>query len=143
MDRNMSDNNIDTPLVVTSGHFLYLHAGHTRLLEYCKSLGTTVVALNGSYWHSRKYGENAVPVQDRRYTLEACQYVDHVIVFDEQTPAELIIALQPDYFIKGPDYKNTVLPEQYACDLVGCRTVIYNGSKGRSDSTSGLLLFTE
>jgi bifunctional ADP-heptose synthase (sugar kinase/adenylyltransferase) len=130
--------NISAPLVLTSGHFIYFHSGHARLLEHGSKLGRVVVALNGDYWHSAKYGANAVPVANRKYLVESCKYVDHVIVFDEQTPAELIMAIKPQYFIKGPEYKNTVLPEQYACDSVNCKIVFTEGIK--ENNSSDLLL---
>ena len=64
---------------------------------------------------------------DRKSILEACRYVDEVVIFDEETPIELIRSLKPDLIIKGGDYE--------ASDVVGsgiAKVEIFNFIKGYS-----------
>jgi len=93
-------------LVFTNGCFDVLHRGHFELLRYCKSLGKVVVGLNSDDSVRRLKG-NSRPinsVDDRRFALESCKYVDLVIVFEEDTPYRLIKNIQPDVIVKGGDY---------------------------------------
>ena len=104
------------------------------MLKYCKSLGTVVVGLNsdvgvrGLKGDTRPYNNEA----DRKLVLEACRFVDEVIIFDEQTPWELIKRVKPDIVVKGGDYKKE--------DVVGndlAEVKIFNFVDGYS--TTGIL----
>ena len=117
-------------LVFTNGCFDILHRGHLALLEYCKGIGCTVfVGLNSDESVRRLKGPLR-PIncqEDRKYFLESLRYVDKVIVFDEDTPYNLIKKLKPDIIVKGGDY----LPE----DVVGsdiCEVKIFNYVEGYS-----------
>jgi rfaE bifunctional protein nucleotidyltransferase chain/domain len=95
-------------VIFTNGCFDILHRGHFELLRYCKSLGTTViVGLNSDKSVKNLKGENRPfnNQKDRKFALEACRYVDHVMIFDEITPYNLINQLKPDIIVKGGDYK--------------------------------------
>ena len=116
-------------VVFTNGCFDVLHRGHFELLKYCKSLGTVVVGLNGDQSVRRLKGK-ARPLfsqDDRAFMLKSCKYVDEVIVFDEDTPYNLIKQVKPDIIVKGGDYKEE--------DVVGCdlaRVNIFNFVEGYS-----------
>lgn len=125
--------------VLVVGHFRVVHAGHVQLFKYSSQFGSVTVAINGQYWHENKYKEFALSVEHRREVLEAIRYIDRVIVFEEETPAQLIQLTKPNYYVKGPDYANKRLPEQWACDEAGTQVVFFNGSKTQLTSSSGLL----
>ena len=121
-------------VIFTNGCFDILHRGHVELLKYCKSLGTVVVGLNsdvgvrGLKGDTRPYNIET----DRKLVLEACRFVDEVIIFDEQTPWELIKRVKPDIVVKGGDYRKE--------DVVGndlAEVKIFNFVDGYS--TTGIL----
>jgi D-beta-D-heptose 7-phosphate kinase/D-beta-D-heptose 1-phosphate adenosyltransferase len=91
----------------TNGCFDILHPGHLRVLEEAKArCGRLVVGLNSDASVRRLKGANR-PVNDeesRARVLSGLSAVDAVVVFDEDTPEELIRALQPDLLVKGGDY---------------------------------------
>lgn len=93
--------------VFTNGCFDILHRGHVELLAYCKSLGRVTVGLNSDDSVKRLKGLSR-PMNnenDRKRILEAIRYVDEVVIFEEDTPYELILRLTPDFIVKGGDYK--------------------------------------
>jgi len=94
-------------VVFTNGCFDILHRGHIELLKYCKALGDVVVGLNSDK-SIKKLKGNHRPFffeEDRKFALQACRYVDRVIIFDEETPYSLIKKIKPDIIVKGGDYK--------------------------------------
>lgn len=95
-------------VVFTNGCFDVLHRGHVELLKYSKSLGTVVVGLNSDQSVKNLKGENRpfFSEEDRKFMLESCKYVDEVIIFNEQTPYNLIKRINPDIIVKGGDYKS-------------------------------------
>jgi rfaE bifunctional protein nucleotidyltransferase chain/domain len=93
-------------LVFTNGCFDVLHVGHVKLLEYCSTLGDVVVGLNSDASVKRLKGANR-PVNDqdsRKTVLESLRFVSQVLIFDEDTPYNLISVLKPDWIVKGGDY---------------------------------------
>ena len=93
--------------VFTNGCFDVLHRGHIELLQFCKSMGTVVVGLNSDESVKRLMGDSR-PVNnqvDRKYLLESCKFVDTVLLFEEDTPYNLIKSIRPDIIVKGGDYK--------------------------------------
>ncbi len=95
-------------VVFTNGCFDVLHRGHVELLKYSKSLGTVVVGLNSDQSVKNLKGENRpfFSEEDRKFMLESCKYVDEVIIFNEETPYNLIKRINPDIIVKGGDYKS-------------------------------------
>ncbi|RRA49672.1 bifunctional D-glycero-beta-D-manno-heptose-7-phosphate kinase/D-glycero-beta-D-manno-heptose 1-phosphate adenylyltransferase HldE [Acidipila sp. EB88] len=94
-------------VVFTNGCFDLLHVGHITLMEDARRQGDRlVVAINSDRSVSELKGPTRPVVQerDRGRVLAALAAVDAVIVFDEPTPLELIIALKPDVIVKGGDY---------------------------------------
>ena len=95
------------PVVFTNGVFDVLHRGHVALLVAARAEGDAlVVGLNSdASVHRIKGPERPLNRErDRAYVLGALSCVDAVVLFDEDTPARLIAALQPDVLVKGADY---------------------------------------
>lgn len=94
-------------VVFTNGCFDILHLGHVDYLERARAMGNRlVVGLNTDDSVSRFKGSNR-PIQDqdsRARILASLQFVDLVVLFDEDTPLELISELIPDILVKGSDY---------------------------------------
>ena len=93
--------------VFTNGCFDILHIGHVRCLEYAKQQGDyLIVGLNSDQSVKRLKG-NTRPINkenSRKEVLEAIKHVDEVIIFDEDTPYELMLSVKPDIIVKGGDY---------------------------------------
>ena len=109
-------------VVFTNGVFDILHVGHVDTLTRAKSFGDIlVVGLNSDASVRRLKGKNR-PInnqRDRGTVLLALEAVDLVCVFEEDTPLELIQALQPDVLVKGAEYKTS--------DIVGAEDVLLHG----------------
>jgi rfaE bifunctional protein nucleotidyltransferase chain/domain len=94
-------------VVFTNGVFDLLHPGHVRYLAVARSLGDAlIVGLNGDASVRRNKGpaRPITPQSERAELLLALSSVDAVVVFDEDTPASIIEALQPDILVKGADW---------------------------------------
>ena len=114
-------------IVFTNGCFDIVHAGHVRCLEEARRQGDfLVVGLNGdrSVRGLKGSGRPVVPEHYRAQLLAAMEYVDAVVIFDEETPFKLIELLRPQVIVKGGDYQ----PDQVVgADLVraaGGRVVV-------------------
>jgi rfaE bifunctional protein nucleotidyltransferase chain/domain len=94
-------------IVFTNGCFDILHAGHADYLNRAKSLGDIlVVGINSDASVRRIKGEKRpiLPQQMRAYLLDNLKPVDYVVIFEEDTPLELIKAIKPDVLVKGADW---------------------------------------
>lgn len=92
--------------IFTNGCFDILHVGHIELLNFCASLGDVIVGLNSDLSVTRLKGKDR-PInteQDRKRILLNLRSVSEVVIFDEDTPLELIKYLRPDVIVKGGDY---------------------------------------
>jgi D-beta-D-heptose 7-phosphate kinase/D-beta-D-heptose 1-phosphate adenosyltransferase len=95
-------------IIFTNGCFDILHAGHVRYLETAKSYGDILIlGLNSDRSVTALKGEGRpINIQmDRAYILAALEAVDYVVVFDEDTPYDLIKAVKPHVLVKGGDYE--------------------------------------
>ncbi len=96
------------PVVFTNGVFDLLHAGHVALLETARAEGIClIVGVNTDASARRLNKGTGRPVtgeQDRARVLAALEAVDCVVLFDEDTPLELVRLLRPDVLVKGGDY---------------------------------------
>ena len=114
----------DKKVVFTNGCFDILHAGHIDLLQKAKELGDIlVVGLNSDESIKRIKGDKR-PINKLDYRikmLSSIQCVDYIIVFDEETPLDLIEAIKPDVLVKGGDYQID--------DIVGAEIVQSNGGR--------------
>jgi rfaE bifunctional protein nucleotidyltransferase chain/domain len=98
----------DYKIVFTNGCFDILHRGHVEYLSKAASHGDVmIVGLNSDSSVRRIKGESR-PLQDqesRALVLASLQFVSIVVLFDEDTPYNLIKQVQPDVLVKGADYK--------------------------------------
>ena len=94
-------------IVFTNGCFDLIHIGHVRYLREAKSLGDVlVIGLNSDRSVSSiKPGRPVNPQDHRAEVLASLEMVDYVVLFDEETPHELIKLIQPDILVKGGDWK--------------------------------------
>lgn len=111
-------------VIFTNGCFDILHRMHVELFQFCKSQGDKViVGLNSdsSVKNLKGEGRPIFTQDDRKFMLESLDCVDEVIIFDEDTPFELIKKIKPDYIVKGGDYK----PEEVAGNTIS-KVIIFN-----------------
>lgn len=114
-------------IVFTNGVFDILHAGHVQFLRQAKALGDVlIVGVNSDSSARRLKGANR-PItneRDRIALVAALDMVDHVVLFTEDTPTELIRTLRPHIHVKGGDYAHEALPEAEAVQAGGGHVVI-------------------
>lgn len=114
-------------VVFTNGCFDLLHYGHIYYLAEAANLGNRlVVGLNADASIQRLKGEHR-PIKEqwsREHLLASLAFVDLVVVFEQDTPLELISLLLPDVLVKGGDWQ----PK----DIVGSDIVLENGGKVQS-----------
>ncbi len=124
-------------IVFTNGCFDVLHAGHVRYLEFARREGDVlVVGLNSDASVRRLKGEGR-PVnrqEDRAEVLAGLGAVSFVVVFDEDTPADLIRAVQPDVLVKGEDWKDKGVVGRDVVEARGGRVVLAPLLEGRSST---------
>jgi D-beta-D-heptose 7-phosphate kinase/D-beta-D-heptose 1-phosphate adenosyltransferase len=95
-------------VVFTNGCFDLLHIGHIRYLQHAKRCGDVlIVGVNSDTSVRALKGERRpiVPAGIRAEVLASLQCVDYVVVFEEETPLEVIKELSPHVLVKGGDYK--------------------------------------
>ncbi len=111
-------------VVFTNGVFDLLHIGHITYMAKAAELGDKlIIGLNSDSSVKRIKGESR-PVNDqsnRAAILAALFFVDAIVVFDEDTPLNLITALMPDILVKGADYSID--------NIVGAKEVMANGGE--------------
>lgn len=102
----------DEKIVLVNGVFDILHAGHISLLRYAKSIGSIlVVAVNSDSSTRRLKGPGKPYNVNREMIVDSIVYVDYTIVFNEDTPSDIIEILEPDVIVKGEEYRGKSIPE--------------------------------
>jgi len=94
-------------IVFTNGCFDLLHVGHVKYLQKARALGDLLVlGLNSDASIRRLKGEKRplIGEEERAHILAALDCIDYLVIFDEDTPYELITQLRPDILVKGGDY---------------------------------------
>jgi D-beta-D-heptose 7-phosphate kinase/D-beta-D-heptose 1-phosphate adenosyltransferase len=95
-------------VVLTNGCFDLLHVGHVTYLEQAATLGDVLVVAVNSDASVRRLSKGPdrpiVPQADRAAMLAALSCVDHVLIFEEDTPHRLLEAIRPDVLVKGGTY---------------------------------------
>lgn len=111
------------PLVFTNGCFDVLHRGHVTYLAQARALGASLIVGVNSDASVRRLGKGddrpVNPEADRMAVLAALEAVSLIVLFDEDTPLQLILACKPDVLVKGGDWA----PE----NIVGSREVLGRG----------------
>ncbi|MEZ4885410.1 MAG: D-glycero-beta-D-manno-heptose 1-phosphate adenylyltransferase [Chitinophagales bacterium] len=99
---------LERKIVFTNGCFDLIHKGHIHTLVSAKALGSLLIlGLNSDASVKRLKGESR-PIQseaDRALILASMVFVDAVVIFEEDTPSQLIQLIQPDVLVKGGDYQ--------------------------------------
>jgi rfaE bifunctional protein nucleotidyltransferase chain/domain len=124
-----------TPIILTTGTFNIVHAGHIELFEYCKKLeGKLIVGINSDPYLIKKYGSKYITLEKRLKVLKQIKLIDEIIVFEEETPIKLILNLKPNIYVKGPDYNKELLIEKDALEKVKAKILIAGDKKIMSTS---------
>jgi D-beta-D-heptose 7-phosphate kinase/D-beta-D-heptose 1-phosphate adenosyltransferase len=109
-------------ITFTNGCFDILHSAHIKLLQFAKSCGDIlVVGLNSDESIKRLKGESRpINLIDERSTiLSLLDFIDYIIVFNDDTPLNIIKTLEPNIIIKGSDYsKENVVGKEYVDEIV-------------------------
>jgi rfaE bifunctional protein nucleotidyltransferase chain/domain len=124
-------------VVFTNGVFDLLHPGHVDVLTAARAEGDAlVVGVNSDASTTRLKGpERPIrPEADRAFVLAALEPVDVVVLFEEDTPLELIRELKPDVIVKGGDYTPDMVAGAAEVQGWGGRVVIVPLTAGHSTS---------
>jgi rfaE bifunctional protein nucleotidyltransferase chain/domain len=122
-------------VVFTNGCFDLLHPGHVALLEQARAEGDVlVVGLNSdaSVARLKGAGRPVVPQDERAEALLALEPVTRVVVYEEDTPREIIAALLPDVLVKGADWAADRIVGREEVEGAGGRVVRAELVPGRS-----------
>jgi len=124
-------------VVFTNGVFDLLHVGHLRYLQQARALGDAlIVGVNSdrSVRTNKGQGRPITPEAERAEILSALACVDGVVVFDEDTPHDIITALQPDVLVKGADWAADAIVGRDVVEARGGRVVRVPIEAGHSTS---------
>ncbi len=125
-------------IVFTNGCFDMLHAGHLYCLEQAKKLGDIlIVALNSDSSVKKLKGKNRpfTCEKDRAFLISGFSCVDYCIIFDQDTPQQLIRTLKPDIIVKGADYKKHQIVGADIVKKYGGKVVRIKIVRGRSTTS--------
>ncbi len=116
------EKSFDKKIVFTNGCFDILHVGHVKYLKKAKTLGDILIlGLNSDNSVKRLKG-NSRPInnaESRAAVLEALECIDYIVIFEEDTPSNLIKDIRPNILVKGGDYKvEDVAGREYADNVV-------------------------
>jgi rfaE bifunctional protein nucleotidyltransferase chain/domain len=124
-------------VVFTNGVFDLLHPGHIRYLQHARGLGDLlIVGLNADASVRRNKGPSRplTPQDERAEVLAALECVDAVVVFEEDTPAEIVRLVQPDVLVKGADWPADQIVGRDTVEARGGRVVLVPVEHGHSTS---------
>jgi len=109
-------------IVFTNGCFDIIHTAHIKLLKFCKSKGDILVVGLNSDKSIRNIKGNNRPInkeEDRIEFLLLLDFIDYVILFNENTPLNIVSILKPDIMVKGGDYKKEdIIGNEYANEII-------------------------
>jgi len=124
-------------IVMAGGCFDILHVGHIRYLREARTHGDVlVVALNSddSVRRLKGPGRPVIDARERAEILSEFSFVDHIVVFHEETAENLLDELQPHFYAKGTDYASTDVPGTARFLANGGRMLFVGDAKTRSSS---------
>jgi D-beta-D-heptose 7-phosphate kinase/D-beta-D-heptose 1-phosphate adenosyltransferase len=115
---------ISAPIIFTNGCFDILHKGHLELFKFCRKEvdenSVLIIGLNSDASIKRLKGDSRPinNVDSRIAMLNTISLVDYIIVFDEDTPEELLKVVKPDILVKGGDYTyDTILGKEFCKEV--------------------------
>lgn len=126
-------------VVTTNGCFDVLHVGHVRYLTQTKSYADYSIVLLNSDKSVRSIKGEGRPINnenDRAEILCALSCVDYVVLFDEDSPGDLLDEIKPDVHTKGADYSVETLPEADIIMKNGGRIEFITFVEGKSSSNT-------
>ena len=122
-------------IVFTNGCFDIVHSGHIRILKEAKKQGDILIlGLNSDNSIKRLKGESR-PIfkeKERLELLSSFEFIDYVVVFDEDTPLEVINLIKPDVLVKGADYKDKYVVGTDEIKKYGGELVLVDLVEGKS-----------
>lgn len=122
-------------VVFTNGVFDLLHPGHVRYLREARALGDALIVAVNSDRSVRTIKEPGRPINSERERAEvllALDSVDAAVIFDEETPHEIVSAIQPDILVKGADWGPDNIVGRDVVEARGGRVVRVELAKGYS-----------
>ena len=122
-------------IVTTNGCFDILHVGHVRYLQKTKSFADVLIVLLNSDKSVKSIKGPTRPINcedDRAEILCALSGVDYVVLFDEDSPRNLLDEIKPDVYTKGADYTMETLPEADIMRKNGTRVEFISFVEGKS-----------
>ena len=125
-------------VVMTNGCFDILHAGHTYILEESKKLGDILIIALNSDLSVKKIKSKDRPIVselDRAYVLSCLSSVDHIILFDNESPEEIICEILPEILIKGSDYQGKKVAGEDCLIKNGKKVVLIDLIDGKSSTS--------
>ncbi len=126
-------------VVTTNGCFDILHVGHVRYLEKTKNFGDYLIVLLNSDKSVKSIKGPSRPINnemDRAEILSALRCVDYVVLFDEDSPRNLLDEMKPDVYTKGADYTMETLPEADIMKKNGTRVEFIDFVEGKSTTNT-------
>ena len=130
--------NDNKAIVMTNGCFDILHSGHTYILEESKKLGDILIVALNSDISIKKIKSQDRPIisqNDRAYVLSCLSSVDHIILFDDETPEIIISKLLPDILVKGSDYKDKKIAGEETLLMNNKKIVLLDLVNGKSSTS--------
>ena len=127
-------------IVFTNGCFDILHVGHIRYLRQASQLGDMLVVGLNSDASVRRLKDEGRPINsenDRAELLASLEFVDYIVVFEEDTPYELIREIEPDVLVKGGDYAPENVVGKELVEARGGKLVLIDFVEGKS--TTGII----
>lgn len=122
-------------VVTTNGCFDILHVGHVRYLQKTKTFANVLIVLLNSDKSVKSIKGPTRPINcenDRAEILCALSVVDYVVLFDEDSPRNLLDEIKPDVYTKGADYTMETLPEADIMRKNGTRVEFISFVEGKS-----------
>jgi cytidyltransferase-like protein len=132
--------NWDNKVVMVSGGFDPIHAGHVQMIRDASRYGDVIIVANSDDWLMRKKGYVFMPFEERRMILKEIKGVMIVAAVDDSdgTICEALRILQPDYFANGGDRGRDNTPEQDVCEELGIKMLWGMGGDYKLNSSSDL-----
>jgi D-beta-D-heptose 7-phosphate kinase/D-beta-D-heptose 1-phosphate adenosyltransferase len=122
-------------IVFTNGVYDLLHPGHVRYLQHARSLGDALIVgvnADASVRRIKGPGRPINPERERAEVIAALACVDAAVIFEEDTPAEIVRLVQPDILVKGADWPADQIVGRDTVEARGGRVVLADVEPGFS-----------